>query len=89
MPQILPAWVIPCPDGSILPAAISFRSLLPITHAMMPQMKLSNYAKVLVGARISKSGTVKAESGDLIGEIENVATNTNDQIKLTISKRIP
>jgi hypothetical protein len=55
----------------------------------MPQMKLSNYAKVLVGARISKSGTVKAESGDLIGEIENVATNTTDQIKLTISKRIP
>ncbi len=57
--------------------------------AMMPQMKLSNYAKVLVGARISKSGTAKAESGDLTGEIENVATNTADQITLTISKRIP
>lgn len=57
--------------------------------AMMPQMKLSNYAKVLVGARISKSGTAKAESGDLTGEIENVATNTNEQITLTISKRIP
>ena len=57
--------------------------------AMMPQMKLSNHARVLVGARISKSGTVKAESGDLTGEIENVATNTTDQITLTISKRTP
>jgi cytochrome c-type biogenesis protein CcmH len=57
--------------------------------AMMPQMKLSNYANVLVGARISKSGTAKTESGDLTGEIENVATNTTDQITLTISKRIP
>jgi cytochrome c-type biogenesis protein CcmH len=57
--------------------------------AMMPQMKLSNYATVLVGARISKSGTAKAQSGDLTGEIENVATNSNEQITLTISKRIP
>jgi len=56
---------------------------------MMPQMKLSNHARVLVGARISKTGTVKAESGDLTGEIENVATNTTDQITLTISKRTP
>jgi cytochrome c-type biogenesis protein CcmH len=57
--------------------------------AMMPQMKLSNYAKVLIGARISRSGTPTAQSGDLTGEIENVATNSNEQITLTISKRIP
>ena len=57
--------------------------------AMMPQMKLSNYATVLVGARISRSGTATAQSGDLTGEIENVATNSNEQITLTISKRIP
>jgi len=57
--------------------------------AMMPQMKLSNYAKVLVGARISKAGTVTAQSGDLTGEIKNIATNSNEQITLTISQRIP
>ena len=57
--------------------------------AMMPQMKLSNYATVLVGARISKSGSATAQSGDLTGEIENVATSSNEKLTLTISQRIP
>ena len=57
--------------------------------AMMPQMKLSNYAKVLVGARISRSGNTTAQSGDLTGEIDNVATNSNEKLTLTISQRIP
>ena len=57
--------------------------------AMMPQMKLSNYATVLIGARISKSGTATAQSGDLTGEIDNVATTSKEQLTLTISQRIP
>jgi cytochrome c-type biogenesis protein CcmH len=57
--------------------------------AMMPQMKLSNYATVLVGARISKSGSATAQSGDLTGEIENVATSSNEKLTLTISQRVP
>lgn len=63
--------------------------ILDDSMAMMPQMKLSNYATVLVGARISKSGTATAQSGDLTGEIENVATSSNKQLTLTISQRIP
>ena len=57
--------------------------------AMMPQMKLSNYAKVLIGARVSRSGNVQTQSGDLTGEVNNVATTSNENIKLTISQRIP
>jgi cytochrome c-type biogenesis protein CcmH len=57
--------------------------------AMMPQMKLSNYATVLVGARISRSGNVQTQSGDLTGEVNNIATTSNENIKLSISQRIP
>ena len=38
MPMILPALVIPRPAGSITPASICARSLLPMTQAMMPQI---------------------------------------------------
>jgi len=84
-------------EGPPMPLAAVRKQVrdLPITvtlddsMAMMPQMKLSNYAKVLIGARISRSGTATAQSGDLTGEIENVATNRNEQITLTISQRIP
>ena len=84
-------------EGPPMPLAAVRKQVqdLPVTvtlddsMAMMPQMKLSNYAKVLVGARISKSGTAKAQSGDLTGEVDNVSTNSNQQITLTISQRIP
>jgi hypothetical protein len=32
---------------------------------MMPELKLSKFASVIVGARISKTGTPQGESGDL------------------------
>jgi len=35
--------------------------------AMMPEMKLSNFDEVIVGARISKSGSATPQSGDLEG----------------------
>ena len=35
--------------------------------AMMPSMKLSHFQKVIVGARISKAGDVRARPGDLEG----------------------
>ena len=37
------------------------------SQAMMPAMKLSNFAEVVVGARISKSGNATPASGDLQG----------------------
>ena len=38
------------------------------SDAMMPQMKLSGFDQVIVGARISKSGNPLAQSGDLYAE---------------------
>jgi cytochrome c-type biogenesis protein CcmH len=34
-------------------------------QSMMPELKLSKFASVIVGARISKTGTPQGESGDL------------------------
>lgn len=44
--------------------------------AMSPQMKLSNFPRVIVGARISRSGDAMPRSGDLVGQlgpVDNVA----------------
>ncbi|MCG7932988.1 MAG: c-type cytochrome biogenesis protein CcmI, partial [Candidatus Thiodiazotropha lotti] len=50
---------------SDLPISIS----LDDSMAMMPQMKLSGFNEVVVGARISMSGSPTAQAGDLEGEI--------------------
>ena len=36
IPQMRPALVNPRPDGSMIPASISAKSVLPITQAMIP-----------------------------------------------------
>lgn len=44
--------------------------------AMSPQMKLSNFPRVIVGARISRSGDAMPRTGDLVGQVgpvDNVA----------------
>ena len=59
-----------------MPLAILRRkaSELPISFtlddstAMSPEMKLSKFAQVIVGARISKSGNAMPQPGDLIGQ---------------------
>lgn len=63
-------------EGPRMPLAIVRRTVadLPITFtlddsmAMSPQMKLSNFPIVLVGARISKSGNAIPQPGDLQGQ---------------------
>jgi len=62
-------------QGPPMPLAIVRKQAkeLPVTveltdaMAMMPEMKLSNFEQVFVGARISKSGAATAQSGDLQG----------------------
>jgi cytochrome c-type biogenesis protein CcmH len=56
--------------------------------AMAPAMKLSNFQEVMVGAKISKSGSAKQQSGDLRGEVASVKIGTNN-VQLVIDKIAP
>lgn len=57
--------------------------------AMMPQLKLSGYKQVRIGARISRSGQAISQSGDLQGEVAPVATTTTEPVSVRIDTRIP
>ncbi len=57
--------------------------------AMIPSMKLSNFEKVQVSARVSKSGQPSAQSGDVQSEVRVVNSNKKEKIKLTISEVVP
>ena len=54
------------------------------TMAMMPQMKLSMFDTLIVGARISKSGNAVGQDGDLFVEQEQVSQG--DEVTLVINK---
>jgi cytochrome c-type biogenesis protein CcmH len=63
------------PQGPRMPVAIIRRQVkdLPFSfslddsHAMAPDMNLSRFPEVVIGARISKSGSATPQSGDLQG----------------------
>lgn len=84
-------------SGPPMPLAASRQSVsaLPITiklddsMAMLPQMKLSSFEQVLVGARISKSGQAISQPGDLESELIVTSNTATDTIDLVISKRRP
>ena len=59
------------------------------SSAMTPQMKLSNFDQVLVGARVSQSGNPIAATGDLTGEVSPVQTGTDGVIEILIDSRVP
>lgn len=78
-------------DGPRMPLAILRRTVadLPFDFklddamAMSPQMRLSNFDRVVVGARISRSGSAMPQPGDLRGE--SAATgNRTEGLQLTI-----
>lgn len=52
--------------------------------AMIATHKLSLQSRVIVGARVSQSGSPIAQPGDYYAELENVATPSNDLLKLVI-----
>ena len=60
--------------------------MLDDSMAMMPQLKLSGFEAVKVGARISLSGTPKAQKGDLFSE--KTAVKAGDQVELVIDSVI-
>ena len=76
-------------QGPRMPLAILKRKAadLPLTFtlddssAMSPELKLSEFPNVVIGARVSRSGNAMPQSGDLIGQVGPVATGTS---KLTL-----
>ena len=83
-------------QGPRMPLAILRRSAgeLPLqftlddTMAMAPEMKLSNYREVVVGARVSKSGSAMPQSGDLQGQSETLKVGTRG-IEIVIDQVVP
>ena len=71
-------------EGPRMPLAIQRKTVadLPIdfvlddSMAMSPAMKLSNFPRVVVGARISKSGNAMPSPGDLSGQLSDVKVGT-------------
>lgn len=56
--------------------------------AMSPNLKLSGFAQVVVGARISKSGNATPQSGDLVGQSATVA-NSAQGLRIVIDRTQP
>lgn len=59
-------------------ADLPYRFALDDTQAMAPNMKLSNFPEVVVGARISKSAEATVRSGDLQGVSRPVKVGSTD-----------
>jgi cytochrome c-type biogenesis protein CcmH len=73
-------------EGSRMPLAIlrkqvkdlPFQFVLDDSTSMSPNARLSTSGKVIVGARISKSGNALPEAGDLVGQSAPVVVGTRD-----------
>ncbi|MCX7562699.1 tetratricopeptide repeat protein [Xanthomonadaceae bacterium XH05] len=59
------------------------------SHAMVPQMNLSSAAQIVVGARISRSGTAQAQPGDLETLSAPLPNSHQATITLTIDQIVP
>jgi cytochrome c-type biogenesis protein CcmH len=58
------------------------------SNAMMPQLSLSKFGRVVIGARISKSGDAAPHPGDLRGESGPVAVGASG-VSLEIAEVVP
>lgn len=67
-----------------LPASITLTDAM----SMMPNLTLSKYSQIVLGARISKSGNAIAQSGDLQILSAAVSNPRTDPIQLTIDRSV-
>jgi cytochrome c-type biogenesis protein CcmH len=56
--------------------------------AMTPNLRLSNFDKVIVMARVSKSGNATSQAGDLEGSVGPIASSANG-VNLRIDRVVP
>ncbi|MGH8564829.1 MAG: c-type cytochrome biogenesis protein CcmI [Gammaproteobacteria bacterium] len=86
------------PKGPRMPLAVARRPAkdLPVTivlddsQAMAPQMRMSRFSEVLVGARVSRSGDPMPQTGDLEGLAAGiVALGKQSSVLVTIDRVVP
>lgn len=70
-------------------ASLPLQVTLDDSHAMAPGMNLSAAERWEVVARVSRSGTAQAQSGDLEGRIVVDAAQARKPIRLRIEHRVP
>lgn len=70
---------------SDLPATVELTD----ADAMMPTMKLSNFDRVSVSARVSKSGDASPKPGDIQAKAADVETARSEPIALSIDHVLP
>ncbi len=68
---------------------LPFEVTLDDSMAMMPQMKLSGFKQVRIGARISRSGQAIAKPGDLQGEVAPVSPGEQKSVEVRIDQIVP
>ena len=68
-----------------LPASVTLTDAM----SMVPNMKISAFAQIVVGARISKSGQAIAQSGDLQTLSTPLPNTRSDPVMLTIDQVVP
>jgi len=84
-------------SGPRMPLAIVRKQVrdLPLTvtlddsMAMAPQMTLSSFDKVVVGARVSKTGTALPQSGDIQGISPTIESNRKTPVSIEIKSVVP
>ncbi|OED42348.1 c-type cytochrome biogenesis protein CcmI [Chromatiales bacterium (ex Bugula neritina AB1)] len=80
-------------EGPPMPLAVARRTLgdIPFSvtlsdeDAMMPAMKLSGFKRVIVGARLSRSGNAIAKPGDIYGETLDIDTGGEGEVDVKIT----
>ena len=68
-----------------LPATV----VLDDSMAMVEGMNLSSFKQVVISARVSKTGTAIAQSGDYIGEVVVDDVALAGDLSIGIDKRVP
>ncbi|MGH8593803.1 MAG: c-type cytochrome biogenesis protein CcmI, partial [Gammaproteobacteria bacterium] len=84
-------------NGPPMPLAVTRAQAqsLPLTvrlddsMAMVPELRLSRFEEVMVGARVSRRGTAQAQSGDLQGTTGPVKIAGQEMIAVMIDEVIP
>ena len=79
-------------NGPPMPLAIVRKQVkdLPLTvslddsMAMMPSARMSNFEKIYISARISKSGTAQTEAGDIQGRSKILSTGSEQKAQVLI-----